>query len=185
MLHSANLKLNAIAKSRSFVHLSKQTPFPCGVERKNKKNKKKGGGHDSRSSAARESLVLNAAAALNKGTGRLVVDGGQSADVTDELLQQCGFNQIRLLRDQGLLSKNHLLSSHGVCGEQTPVDVATVPEVWVIRVLQWEKGGKKRKDSYSWSLFNKYLMLVFLRPPDMSDWAVIQRCQTLSLPWHS
>lgn len=80
--------------------------------------------------------MLNAAAALNKGTGRLVVDGGQSTNVTDELLQQRGFNQIRLLRDQGLLSKNHLLSSHGVCGEQTPVDVSTVPEVWVIRVLQ-------------------------------------------------
>lgn len=87
--------------------------------------------------------MLNAAAALNKGTGRLVVDGGQSTNVTDELLQQRGFNQIRLLRDQGLLSKNHLLSSHGVCGEQTPVDVATVPEVWVIRVLQGEKEARR------------------------------------------
>lgn len=82
--------------------------------------------------------MLNTAAALNKGTGRLVVDRGQSTNVADELLQQSGLNQIRLLRDQGLLSQNHLLSRHRVCGEQTPVDVAAVSEVWVIRVLQKE-----------------------------------------------
>ena len=82
--------------------------------------------------------MLNATAALYKGTGRLVVDGGQSADVADELLQQCGLNQIRLLGDQRLLSQNHLLGSNGVRGEQTPVDVAAVPEVGVIRVLQRE-----------------------------------------------
>lgn len=91
--------------------------------------------HDSRSGTARESLVLNTATAFNKGTGRLVVDRGQSTNVADELLQQCGLDQIRLLRDQGLLSQNHLLSGYRVCGEQTPVDVATVPEVRVIRVL--------------------------------------------------
>ena len=105
--------------------------------------------HDSRSSTAGESLVLNTAAALNKGTRRLVVDRGQSTNVADKLLQQCGLNQICLLRDQGLLSQNHLLSGHRVCGEQTPVDVATVPEVWVIRVLQREMdGGMWRKDLF-------------------------------------
>lgn len=82
--------------------------------------------------------MLDAAASLNKGTGRLVVDWGQSTNVTDKLLQQCGLNQIRLLRDQGLLSQNHLFSSHWVCREQPPIDVPAVPEVWVIRVLQKE-----------------------------------------------
>lgn len=79
--------------------------------------------------------MLNTTAALNKGTRWLVVDRGQSANVADELLQQRGLNQIRLLRDQGLLSQNYLLGSHRVCGEQTPVDVSAVPEVWVIRIL--------------------------------------------------
>lgn len=87
---------------------------------------------DSRSSTARESLVLNATAAFNKGTGWLVIHRGQSTNVADELLQQSGLDQIRLLRDQGLLSQNHLLGSYRVCGEQTPVDVAAVPEVWVV-----------------------------------------------------
>ena len=79
--------------------------------------------------------MLDTTAAFNKGTGRLVVDRGQSTDVTDKLLQQGRFNQICLLRDQGLLSQDHLFGSHGVCGEQTPIDVASVPEVWVIRIL--------------------------------------------------
>lgn len=88
--------------------------------------------HDLRSGTARQSLVLDTTASLNKSAGWLVVDGGQSTDVADELLQQCGLNQISLLRDQGLLSQNHLLGSHRVCREQTPVDVAAIPEVWVI-----------------------------------------------------
>lgn len=70
--------------------------------------------------------MLNSAAALNKGTGRLVVDRGQSTNVADKFLQQCRLNQICLLRDQRLLSQNHLFGSHRVCGEQTPVDVASV-----------------------------------------------------------
>lgn len=83
--------------------------------------------YDSRSGAGRESLVLHPTAALHKGTGRLVVDRGQSTNVADELLQQSGLNQVRLLRNQRLLGQNHLLGGHGVCGEQTPVDVAAVP----------------------------------------------------------
>lgn len=86
--------------------------------------------------------MLNSTAALNKSTGRLVVDRGQSTNVADELLQQRGLDQVRLLRDQGLLSQNHLLGGHRVCREQAPVDVAAVPEVWVIRVLQRERSGK-------------------------------------------
>lgn len=77
----------------------------------------------------------NAPAPFHKGAGRLVVDRGQCAYVADELIQQCGLNEVRLFRDEWLLSQNHFLGSHWVRGEQTPVDIATVPQVWVIRVL--------------------------------------------------
>lgn len=80
--------------------------------------------------------MLDASAALDEGTGGLVVDGGQSADVADELLQQRGLDQIRLLGDQGLLGQHHLLGGHRVGGEQAPVDVTAVPEVWVVGVLR-------------------------------------------------
>lgn len=92
--------------------------------------------NNSRSSIARESLVLNTTAALHKGTRWLVVYRGQSSNVADELLQQRGLNQISLLRNQGLLSQNNFFGSHRVCGEQAPVDVATIPKVRVIGVLQ-------------------------------------------------
>lgn len=88
--------------------------------------------------------MLDASAALNKGTGGLVVDGGECADVADELLQQRGLDQIRLLGDQRLLGQDHLLGGHRVGGEQAPVDVTSVPEVRVVRVLQeagWSRGG--------------------------------------------
>lgn len=90
--------------------------------------------------------MLDASAALNKGTGGLVVDRGQSADVTDELLQQRRLDQIRLLGDQRLLGQDHLFGGHRVSGEQAPVDVTSVPEVGVVRVLQearWSQGWVK------------------------------------------
>lgn len=79
--------------------------------------------------------MLDASAALDESTGRLVVDGGKGANVADELLQQCGFDQIRLLGDQGLLGQHHLLGGHRVGGEQAPVDVTSVSEIWVVGVL--------------------------------------------------
>lgn len=90
--------------------------------------------------------MLDASAALNKGTGGLVVDRGQSADVTDELFQQRRLDQIRLLGDQRLLGQDHLFGGHRVGGEQAPVDVTSVPEVRVVRVLQetrWSQGWVK------------------------------------------
>ena len=90
---------------------------------------------DSRSTADGDPLVLHAAAALHEGAGGLVVDGGQGADVADELLQQGGLDEVRLLRDEGLLRKHHFLGGHGVRGQQAPVDVAAVPQVRVVRVL--------------------------------------------------
>ena len=55
-----------------------------------------------------------------------MVDGGQAGDVADQLVQQRGLQEIRLLRDQRLLSQNHILGSSRVRGQQSPVDVATV-----------------------------------------------------------
>lgn len=51
----------------------------------------------------RKVLPVDSMAALHKGAGGFVIDGRQGADVADELIQQGGLDQIRLLRDQGLL----------------------------------------------------------------------------------
>lgn len=66
-----------------------------------------------------------------------MIDRGQRANVTDQLIQQGRLNQIRLLGDEGLLCQHHFLGSYRISREQTPVDVATVPQVRIIRVL-WE-----------------------------------------------
>lgn len=47
-------------------------------------------------------LAVDAMTALHKSIRRLVVDRGQWADVADELVQQCGLDQVRLLWDQWL-----------------------------------------------------------------------------------
>lgn len=79
----------------------------------------------------------DAPAPLHEGAGGLVIDRGQRANVTDQLIQQGRLDQVRLLRDEGLLCQHHFLGSHRVSGEQAPVNVAAVSQVWVIRVL-WE-----------------------------------------------
>lgn len=101
-----------------------------------------------RSTTGRKSFVLNTTAALNKGTGGLVVDRGQSTNMADKLLQQCGFNQICLFWNQWLLSQNHFFSSHRICGQQTPIDVTAVPEVRVIRVLR-RRGHRDALSAFS------------------------------------
>lgn len=52
----------------------------------------------------------------------------QRADVTDELVQECGLQQVCLLGDEGLVGQHHLLCSRRVRGQKTPVDEAAVPE---------------------------------------------------------
>lgn len=86
----------------------------------------------SRGSAGWQALVHNTPAPLHKGAGWLVVDGGQCANVADELIQQCGLDEVSLFRDERLLGQHHLLGSHWVRREQAPVDVATVPQVRVV-----------------------------------------------------
>lgn len=83
----------------------------------------------------RQELASEATTALHKGAGGLVIDRGQGRDVADELIQQGGLNQVCLLRDEGLLSQHHLLGSCRVGGQQAPVDVATVTQIWVVTVL--------------------------------------------------
>ena len=56
--------------------------------------------------------------------------------MADQLVQQSWFDQIGLLRDQGLLSKHNFLGSGRVSGQETPVYVASVPQVRVVTVLQ-------------------------------------------------
>lgn len=48
-------------------------------------------------------LPVDPVAALHKGAGGFVIDRRQRADVADELVQQGGLDQVRLLRDQRLL----------------------------------------------------------------------------------
>lgn len=68
-----------------------------------------------------------------------MVDGGQAGDVTDQLVQQRGLQEIRLLRYQRLLGQNHILGSRRVCGQQSPVDVAAVTKIRVVAVLLVER----------------------------------------------
>lgn len=80
----------------------------------------------------RQVLPVDPVAALHEGAGGFVVDGRQGANVADELVQQGGLDQIRLLRDQRLFRQHHLLGRHWVGGQQAPVDVAAVTQVRVV-----------------------------------------------------
>lgn len=79
-------------------------------------------------------------APLHEGAGRFVIDRGQRPDVADQLVQERRLDQIRLFGDEGFLRQHHLLGSHGVGGEQAPVDVAAVPQVGVVGVLREARG---------------------------------------------
>lgn len=87
----------------------------------------------------RKVFAVDPMAALHEGAGRFVIDGGQGADVADELIQQGGLDQVCLLGDQGLLRQHHLLGGDGVGRQQPPVDVAAVAQVRVVGVLQEEE----------------------------------------------
>ena len=64
-----------------------------------------------------------------------MVDGGETGDVTDELIQQGRLYKVRLLRDERLLRQHDLLGGSGVRAQQAPVDVAAVSQVRVVAVL--------------------------------------------------
>ena len=74
--------------------------------------------------------------ALHEGIGGFVVDGSECRDVADEFVQEGGFDEVRLLRDEGFLSQDHLLCRCRVCRQQPPVDVATVSQVRIVTVLR-------------------------------------------------
>ena len=56
-----------------------------------------------------------------------MVDGGERADVADELVQQRGLQQVRLLRDERLVGQHHFLRGRRVGGQEAPVDETAVP----------------------------------------------------------
>ena len=56
-----------------------------------------------------------------------MVDRGERGDVADELIEQSGLQQVCFFGDQRLLSEHHVLGSGWVCGEESPVDEASVP----------------------------------------------------------
>lgn len=58
-----------------------------------------------------------------------MVDGGERGDVADELVQQRGLQQVRLLGDERLVGQHHLLGGRGVRRQQPPVDEAAVPKI--------------------------------------------------------
>lgn len=85
-------------------------------------------------------LAMDAVAALHEGVGGLVVDGGQGANVANELVQQGGLNQVCLFRDQRLFRQDHLLGRYRIGGQQAPVDVTPVTQIRVVGVLGGHKG---------------------------------------------
>lgn len=68
-----------------------------------------------------------------------MVDAGQAGDVADQLVQQGRLDQVGLLGDERLLRQNNFLSSGRVRGEQTPVNEASVAEIWILAVLRGER----------------------------------------------
>lgn len=100
----------------------------------------------------RKVFPVDSVAAFNKGAGRFVIDGGQGANVADELIQQGRLDQVRLLWDQGLLWQHHLLGGHRVGGQQAPINVAPVTQVRVVRVLQRTREFKTSAVNYSYFL---------------------------------
>ena len=71
--------------------------------------------------------------------GRFVVNAGQAGDVTDQLVQQCRLQLVRLVSDQRLLGQHDLLGSGRVSAEQAPIDKSSVPQVGVLALLGGER----------------------------------------------
>jgi hypothetical protein len=62
--------------------------------------------------------------------------------VADELVQKGRLQKVRLLGDERFLAKDNGLGSCGVRKEQTPVNVATVAKIRVVRLLGGERESK-------------------------------------------
>ena len=57
----------------------------------------------------------------------------------DELVENPRVEREGVVGDVRLLGEHHLLRGLGVCGEQSPVDVAAVAQVRVVRVLRGQR----------------------------------------------
>eukprot|EP01137_Pigoraptor_chileana_P028939 Opistho-2@13440 len=73
---------------------------------------------------------------LDKGGRGLVVDGGQGGDLPNELVQERPLEHVRLICNERLLREHDRLCRGRVRGEEAPVNVATVAEVGIVRLLR-------------------------------------------------
>lgn len=72
---------------------------------------------------------------LNEVLRLLAVDAREGADVLDKTLEQFRLEGVGLLRNEGSLFEDHSLGEFWTGREQSPVDIASVPEVWVFALL--------------------------------------------------
>lgn len=81
-------------------------------------------------------FAVDPMAPLHKSVGWFVVHRSQRSNVADQLIQQSRFNQIGLFRNKWLFREDHFFGSHWIRGKKAPVDVAAIPQVWVVRILR-------------------------------------------------
>ena len=68
-----------------------------------------------------------------------MVDTGQARDVTDQLVQESGLQQVSLLSYERFLSKNNILGSSRVSAQQSPVDEASVSQIRILTLLSGQR----------------------------------------------
>ena len=68
-----------------------------------------------------------------------MVDTGQARDVTDQLVQESGLQQVSLLSYERLLSENNILGSSRVSAQQSPVDESSVSQIRILTLLSGQR----------------------------------------------
>ena len=68
-----------------------------------------------------------------------MVDTGQARDVTDQLVQESGLQQVSLLSYERLLCEDNILGSSRVSAQQSPVDEASVSQIRILTLLSGQR----------------------------------------------
>ena len=68
-----------------------------------------------------------------------MVDTGQARDVTDQLVQESGLQQVSLLSYERLLSEDNILGSSRVSAQQSPVDESSVSQIRILTLLSGQR----------------------------------------------
>ena len=68
-----------------------------------------------------------------------MVDTGQARDVTNQLVQESGLQQVSLLSYERLLSENNILGSSRVSAQQSPVDESSVSQIRILTLLSGQR----------------------------------------------